>query len=388
MKNFCLMILLLLFSFSAAYADEADVAKEGKNIVFIYMNGSNTNCEKSKNGFLEDVQEFHPFLKSAFESNEYAVKHFLKGNKFSISPEPVAFYWGDKSQSEVGRLDKELLISSIFSPKIAQSIRAFFAHCMHDAIWVQKPYNMSMIASDLHEKIKHERAAGNSVVLLGYSAGSFITYQYIFNKFPYVVDPGTIFLNSNISEESKEFIKNTKVNPTCIEALVDSNLVVVSANGRVVPVENEKMLKEKYLSLDKQTECSCASSDDIRGIINFGSPLVLFYSDISSNDFDLSVYNKLLYEYIIEHDFFWITTNYREDPLGFPTATNLDVDGISKILGLEISPRQGFLFDRSDLKSRRTFMGAHLSYWKNAKKLSKDMVKTYEIGRRYYYGEE
>ena len=33
MKNFCLMILLLLFSFSAAYADEADVATEGKNIV-------------------------------------------------------------------------------------------------------------------------------------------------------------------------------------------------------------------------------------------------------------------------------------------------------------------------------------------------------------------
>ena len=216
-----------------------------------------------------------------------------------------------------------------------------------------------------------------------------VTYrQYIFNKFPYIVEPEEIFLSSNISEESKEFIKNTEVKPTCIDALVDSNLVVVSTNGKVVPVENEKLLKEKYSALDKQTDCSCASADDIRGIINFGSPLVLFYSDISSNDFDLSLYNKLLYEYIIEHDFFWITTNYREDPLGFPTATNLDVDAISRILELDISPRQGFLFDRSDLKSRRTFMGAHLSYWKNAKKLSKDMVKTYEIGRRYYYGEE
>ena len=333
-------------------------------------------------------KNFILFLKSSFESNEYAVKHFLKDNKFSISSEPVAFYWGDKSQSEVGRLDKELLISSIFSPKIAQTIRSFFAHCMHDAIWVQKPHNMSMITSELHEKIKQERASGNKVVLLGYSAGSFITYQYIFNKFPYIVEPEEIFLSSNISEESKEFIKNTEVKPTCIDALVDSNLVVVSTSGKVVPVENEKLLKEKYSALDKQTDCSCASADDIRGIINFGSPLVLFYSDISSNDFDLSLYNKLMYEYIIEHDFFWITTNYREDPLGFPTATNLDVDAISRILELDISPRQGFLFDRSDLKSRRTFMGAHLSYWKNAKKLSKDMVKTYEIGRRYYYGEE
>lgn len=386
MKKIFLVLLILFLSVNACFA-QCEKPQSG-DITFVYMNGSNSNSDASKEAFLNDVKNFHPHMKEAFESNAYDCKHFLKECAYSINPQPIAFYWGDKSKDEVSKLDRELMFASIFSPKIAQTIRSFFAHCMHDAIWVQKPHNMNLIINDLHKVVKSEEAAGNKVVLVGYSAGSFITFQYIFKKFPFITDPYKIFRRSQISQENKDFIKNTSIKPTCIDALVDLDLVVIGADGRVVPIENERLLKERYLKINEQTKLSCSSASTVNGVINFGSPFLLFYSDLSDTSFDLNVYNKLLYKYIIENDFFWLTTNYREDPLGFPSATKLNVDAIARILSFEISPRVGFIFDRSDLRSKKTFAGAHLAYWKNAKKLAKDIAQTYEMGRKYYYGDK
>ena len=52
---------------------------------------------------------------------------------------------------------------------------------MHDAIWVQKSHHMQPIVQNLNEKIKKEQESGLSVILYGYSAGTFITYEYLFN---------------------------------------------------------------------------------------------------------------------------------------------------------------------------------------------------------------
>ena len=49
---------------------------------------------------------------------------------------------------------------------------------------------------------------------------------------------------------------------------------------------------------------------------------------------------------------------------------------------------RGFFHDKSDTKSPATFLGAHTSYWRSAKKFSKAVVKAYEDGYKNFYPEE
>ena len=41
-------------------------------------------------------------------------------------------------------------------------------------------------------------------------------------------------------------------------------------------------------------------------------------------------------KYIIENGLFFITVNYREDPLGFPSTKNLTIDEMEKLANIEI----------------------------------------------------
>ena len=124
----------------------------------------------------------HLQIKKRFEKDELIHEVFLQNGKYSINPEPVTFYWGNRSLKVVETLDKDLKSASKYSPKIAHQARSIFAHCLHDAVWVQKHQNMISVLDDLHKIVKSETEKGNKVVLLGYSAGSFVTYQYYMNK--------------------------------------------------------------------------------------------------------------------------------------------------------------------------------------------------------------
>lgn len=72
--------------------------------------------------------------------------------------------------------------------------------------------------------------------------------------------------------------------------------------------------------MDIATEKVCSPKGAVRGVVNFASPLVLFYSDLADSDYELTYYNKLMLKYIMENGLFMLTVNFREDPLGFPTS--------------------------------------------------------------------
>ena len=81
---------------------------------------------------------------------------------------------------------------------------------------------------------------------------------------------------------------------------------------------------------------------------------------------------------------FWITVNYSDDPLGYPTTKNISYIDLKDKLKLPIVPNNGFLYSKSDVKSRRTFIGAHTSYWATSKKFSKAVVEAYKEGYELY----
>ena len=184
MKKVLLLLGVLFFNLlniNTVLASEKPIG-----ISFIYINGSNNlaynNRLKFQTAFEESVKKMHPQIKKRFEDDEFIKKQFLKNDKYVINEKPITFYWGDRSLSVVKILDEDLKSASKYSPKIAHQARSIFAHCLHDAVWVQKNHNMASVLKDLHKIVDAETSKGNKVVLLGYSAGSFVTYQYYLNN--------------------------------------------------------------------------------------------------------------------------------------------------------------------------------------------------------------
>lgn len=377
MKKFLVIILLLIFFTPSSIADEQ------KSIQFIYINGSNNNDKKMKNWFFDGMNKLHPYMYKEFSNSNFVNEYLLKNGEFVISSSPEAYFWGDMSKNEIEKLNSEIKSVKKFSPKIAQTVRRLLAHYLHDAIWVSHYHNMKPVLDGLHKQVLSNYNNGNSVVLFGYSAGAFVAYEYIFNKLPNV-NVEQLLLKSYGYDLKRNFPNIKEVNDTCIDALITSKFAIFSADNNLILNPNIDKIKSAYSNLNEYTCNYCAPKGAVKGIVNFASPLVLFYSDISNPNYPLTYHNKLLYKYILENDMFWLTVNFADDPLGYPVLKNLSFEQIKNKLDIDISPNYGFLYSKSNVKSPKTVLGAHTSYWSSAKKFSKAVVAAYQEGYSLY----
>lgn len=351
-----------------------------ENVSFLYINGSNNNDEKMKNWFEQGVSKLHPVMKDNFE--KYTYEYFLKNGSVSINDTPAIFFWGDKSRMDLKFVEKQLDLSKAFSPTIAYKVRSMLTSFLHDAIWVQKNHHMLEVVDELNETVKQEYQNGNSVVLFGYSAGSFITYEYLLNRAPYL-NLSELADELRLTDDLKSYIKKNPVKNTCISALSDAKIGVVSSSGHLI--FDNSTFKEKYNNLDESSERVCMPEGAVKGIVNFASPLVLFYSDVADPDYELTYYNRYLLKYILENDLFMLTVNFKEDPMGYPTSRNLSVDEMSKTAKINVTDPKGFVYDNSSVWSKRTFLMAHTSYWSARKTFAKAVAKSYVEGYKYFY---
>lgn len=355
-------------------------------VSFLYINGSNNNDEKMHKWYVNGVKKLHPLLKKKFENNE-EIKSFLSDNpEYKINNDPVIFFWGDKSKKDLDFVHNQLDISKALSPTIAYKVRSMLASYLHDAIWVQKQHNMLPILDDLNKMVLEESQKGNKVILYGYSAGTFITYEYLFNKLPYI-NTHDLFNTLKVSENMRDFVNENPSGNTCISALSKAGIGVVSESGHLLFNNVDEELKKNYLTLPEVSKTACAPEDSLEGIVNFASPLVLFYSDLADPDYELNYYNKLMFKHIIENGLFFITVNYREDPLGFPSSRNLTIDEIQKIANIEISNPKGFIYDNSSVWSKRSVLSAHTAYWSSRRAFSNAVVKAFTNGYKLQYDE-
>ena len=387
MKKFCVLFVLLAFMcIGSVYASE-----EPTSVKFIYINGSNNlaynNRLKFKTAFVEDVQKLHPQIKQKFEEDKIINEVFLQNGKYTISPEPITFYWGDKSLKVVETLDRDLKSASKYSPKIAHQARSLFAHCLHDAVWVQKPYNMNLVLSELHNVVNSEVQKGNKVVLLGYSAGSFVTYQYYMNKSNSIIPADLVKNKYNL--EIEDFIAKTQVKPTCFDALIDADLIKYNPEtGKYSPNQNLDIFKKNYSQLDKYTQKACFTGGAIKGVVGFASPARLFYSDLLDTNINDNYISTLMAKSIIENDVFYLTVNYSNDPFGFSNSENFTLAKLQQNIPSLMTKRinKGFIYNKSNNYVPRTFVTAHLAYWDTPKRFAKAIVKAFNEGYPYFYG--
>ena len=375
MKKIVLLLISLLLLQNASFPE---------NVSFLYINGSNSNSEKSKKWFYDGVNKLHPKLTEQFEEKVFPL---FPEYEFHINETPVIFFWGDKSKNDLEFVSNQLDISKALSPTIAFKIRSMLTDYLHDAIWVQKSHHMLSVLEGLHEKVMAEHAKGNKVILYGYSAGTFITYEYLVNRLPYI-NTKDLFNSVNIADETKKYISENPTNNTCLAALSSAHIGVVSSSGNLLTDVNDQSLRKNYLHLDEATAAACIPQDSVKGIINFASPLVLFYSDVADPQYEQTYYNKLMLKYILENGLFWLTVNFKEDPLGYPTSINLTNDELNQITDINLQHPTGFIYDNSSVWSKRLCLFAHTSYWSAAKTFSKAVAKSFVEGYKFQYDPE
>lgn len=383
------LILILLIFFCMPILQVMAADNDTKTPVrFIYINGANNNTPSMQEWFFNGINKAHPVIKNAFESSPFVEEKFLKPNNLEIEKHPGIFFWGNRTLNDLETINEGLVTTAMFSPKLAQVVRTLFAHCMHDAIWVQKDHNMQVIVRDLHNMIKSYSDKGEKVVLFGYSAGSFVTYEYFFYKLP-AISWENILTKMDFPQPEYDFIKSHKINPTCIDALIESKLAVYSISGFLIPNSNFDEFKNAYQKLDMYTKDVCAANGSILGTVNYASPLVLFYSDLKDPTLEITQYNSGLFKYMKDNDIFWLTVNFADDPLGYPLSRNLTSSEISSMNNIDFNPNgKGFFYDKSNIKSPATFLGAHTSYWKYSKKFAKAITEGFEEGYLNFYPQE
>lgn len=376
-----LLTLICLLALNTVYASNS--------VSFIYINGSNNNDEKMKNWYEEGVKKLHPVLRKKFTENKTIKEYYSANGGLDVKQEPVIFFWGDRSKADLDYVKGQLDFSKAISSTGAYIARSLIAQYLHDAIWVQKSHNMIPILEELNTYVKKEADEGRDVILYGYSAGSFVTYEYLINKLRYI-KPAEMFKAFNMDEDFLSFVKENPKKDTCISALSYNyaGIGTVSESGEVILNQNVEQLKENYLKLDEMTELACAPDKHLRGIVNFASPLVLFYSDLADSEYRLNYCTKIMTKYIFENGIFWLTVNFREDPLGFPTSRNLTWQEISDKLNLQIENPTGVIYDDSSVWSRRLFAFAHTSYWSAKSVFAKAIVKSFVNGYKFQYDKE
>lgn len=380
MKKILISILFLFMVSTSVFGAD--------NVSFVYINGSNNNDEKMAKWYENGVKKLHPVLRKKFLKNKDIKKYYSDLGGLNINEDPVIYFWGYDSREDLDFVKEQLEISKMVSSSGAYLVRNLITQFLHDAIWVQKAHNMNPILDDLNKKVIEQSQKGNKVVLYGYSAGTFITYQYMLNKFIYI-NTEDLFRVLKQDEDFMTFVKSNPRKNTCISALSENGAAIgtFSSSGHMIINPNRQMLKEGYLKLDDATEKVCAPEDDVVGIVNFASPLVLFYSDMSDPNFELTYYSGLMIKYILENGIFMMTINFREDPLGFPTNRNITIKEIEKLLEMDIENPSGVIYDNSAVWSKRIFPFAHTAYWSARGAFSSAIVKSFVNAYKFQYDE-
>jgi len=378
----------VLFLILAIFVLQPLTFAQDTNLTFIYINGSNNNDKKMKDWYIKGVNKLHPVMKKKFEKNS-RIKKWSQDNKLVIEETPAIFFWGYDSKTDLDFVKDRLNISKAFSSTLAYEVRSLLTQFMHDAIWVQKPHNMLPILDSLNDKVKQEAASGQNVILYGYSAGTFVTYQYMLYKLPYIkVDK--LFEALAPDDEIMQFVKANPAKDTCLSALSydKGNIGVFTTTGHLVLNSNNKKLKENYLKLDDATDKYCAPKGYVRGVVNFASPIPLFYSDLADKNYELNFYNRYMLKYIMENGIYFLTVNFREDPLGFPSSRNMTISQMEERMDMKFDNPTGVIYDNSAVWSKRSALFAHTSYWSARGTFSNSVVKSFVNGTKFLYDEK
>lgn len=377
MKKILFILALMLSLTSAVYANPTPVK-------FIYMHGADQLSYGGQPAFEAWMNGLHPALKKNFEKSEFIKSHLLKGAYIDEKPDMI--YWAGRLKDNKEFLKSSLDKSAKSSLLVPQFARATIARVVHDAVWLQKSRNMTPILNELNEKVIANANKGEKTFLVGYSAGTFITLNYMFMKGT-VLDLADLFQHFKgkygITDKDIAFAKKYVPEKTCMSALKDAKLFYFDDIGYVFD-ENAANRLTAMKKIKTQTKLSCAPKDNVIGVLNFGAPIVTFYSELIGQDrLQRYVINKS-FKYMVENGQVYLSVNYNKDPIAMATP-DFTFNEIKQNISPDLKNGDGFFYG-TFISGGKNIAEGHLRYWHIPESYAKAVAKSYETGYKYFYG--
>ena len=381
MKKIVFSLIILLGINLTAFAQDTPID-------VIYVHGSNQVNLGGAEGFAVWMNRMHPNLKKNFEKSDFIQLHLLSGAY--IKDEPDMLYWGDMLRNNKSLVDSGLKKSEKMSSKVSQLTRGLIGQVVHDAVWLQKNKNMTPILDELHNKVITNYKNGEKTILVGYSAGTFITLHYLLMRAP-VINLSDIFEQfkgeNNITNNDISLAKKYAPQNTCTSAAIRTNLFYVDREGILKLNEDAKQRENAIKQINQQTASVCSPEGAISGVLNFGSPIVVFYSELS----DDNKLNKYIVaktkQNIVETSKFYLTVNYSKDPIAMPIP-DFKYEQILQDKNCKDTKRgNGFIYD-TIVKGGGITAEGHMQYWYSTNSYTKAVAKSYAKGYKYFYNIE
>jgi len=378
MKKIIAVLLFLLCLNSIAFAKET-------RINVIYLHGSNQDNLGGAEAFKVWMNRFHADLKKNFEKNSFMKEHLLKDAY--INEEPEMIYWGGRLHDDKAVVEAGLKQSEKASGKFPQFVRRMIAEVIHDAVWLQKNRHIAPVMKELNDKVIENYKNGEKTILVGYSAGTFITLNYMFTRTPSInlVDTfksfnGQYGLTNNDILLAKKYANQN----TCTSAALKSKVFDIDKTGTLVVNPNVKDREAGLKQIKQDTELACAPVDAVSGVLNFGAPIAVFYSELSEEEgLQRYVVVKTM-QNLVENGNFFLTANYSKDPIAVPLLNFTYEQIANKKESKGCKNGGGFIYD-TIVRGGVNPAQAHTNYWFHTNGYTKAVAKSYEKGYKYFY---
>lgn len=368
-----------------------------KNMLrFVYIHGTNQNTPGKHEQFNRSVARLHPQIKSAMERDPLVQSDFLEGGALGISDQTLNFFWGDKSQVAIQAVRR-----SVFNPQLGygwlqlgQRARQKLNFTLHDAIWLEKESDKKAVLDALYRAIMEDRQ--QPIVLMGHSAGSLVAFNLLLYRLPYL----------NIQDFARELavppdvlamLQQQNASSTCLEALMSSSSIRYDAQGKLVPFlkglesiaqtpDIEAFRQKRVADLPLYTQQYCLPEGMVRGLVTFGSPLMLFYSTVANPEKDESYLTANMMRYMLARHMVWLHVNHSDDFIALPLPKRQQIlTAVENRLGVAPVLGGGFISDYLYLRKGANLYDAHGWYWNRPKVFAHAVTRAYDLGYRDWY---
>lgn len=367
-------------------------------IDFVYVHGVNTHKKNSHALIQSRFTQFHANLIESFEEDPVAANILTNNGQKFVSQAPSLFYWNQLNQESIVEVNDSVILFKALQSRISSMIQDNLATMMHDVFWLVRRSNQLKIGTSLNKHLVEEVPKEHQVVLVGYSGGSIITYDYLLYYLPYI-NLYKILQKGDLPKDLVDRFEGEEHQHTCLRAVLDSNFARQNPEGEVIlfldqlNVSDKKLLerlnhayvREHIPLLFDKTKEVCLPDKRIRGLITFGSPITALSATEKDSDVDAKLAPAMV-KYLFEHNIFWLNLNRINDPLGLPFDDTRLVNLTKKEYQWEIPKEtRGFIYNNITRKKGAYFYKAHTWYLSQPKDFSEFVVESLKTGYNQYY---
>lgn len=351
----------------------------------IYIHGANQERTGGSEGFKESISKMNKDLIKNFNKSKF-IKNSLLKNAY-INETPQMLYWSDRLKVNKNYIEDSLIKAKKTSNLIHQYVRILISEQVHDAVWLQKHKNMIPIIKELHNKVMANYKKGEKTILVGFSAGSFITIDYMLAK-SRILNIQELLTQSKgkwgITDKDIALAKKYVKENACMASAINSNFLYINDSENIYINSNQTQRAEAIKKIQQESKTSCVPDDAILGVINFGSPFVVFYSEMADENTIQHYVARKTIQKLVENNKFYLTVNYSQDPIAMPLPDYTFEDLTQSKYFQNIKNGNGFMYD-TIVRGGSYSLNPHFNYWSTTNKYTKAIAKSYEKGYKYFY---